>query len=128
MSNKTALQVIDVQQGMFDEAYTLYRSDELLETLQQLLDRAHAAHMPVIYIQHCGTEEGHPLAPTAPGWPIHHAIAPRSDEIVITKQHPDSFQDTSLQSQLEALGVKELIVAGLQTEFCVDTTCRRAYS
>ena len=49
-------------------------------------------------------------------------------ERVIHKHHPDAFQDTDLQRELEARGIRHLILAGIQTEYCVDTTCRRAYS
>jgi len=43
-------------------------------------------------------------------------------------RHPDAFQATNLQRELESKGIKRLIVTGVQTEYCVDTTCRRAYS
>jgi hypothetical protein len=47
---------------------------------------------------------------------------------VIQKHHPDAFQDTNLQPELESRGIERLVIAGIQTEYCVDTTCRRAYS
>jgi len=48
--------------------------------------------------------------------------------VVVQKRHPDAFQDTNLQRQLEAKGIARLIITGIQTEYCIDTTCRRAYS
>ncbi|MGE6587821.1 isochorismatase family protein, partial [Raoultella planticola] len=36
------------------------------------------------------------------------------------------FRDTELQLQLSLRGVKQLVIAGMKTEFCVDTTCRAA--
>jgi nicotinamidase-related amidase len=50
------------------------------------------------------------------------------DDIVIIKNHPDAFQDTKLQKELESRDINKLVIAGLQTEYCIDTTCRRAYS
>ena len=47
---------------------------------------------------------------------------------MVQKRHPDAFQDTNLQRELESRGIERLIVTGIQTEYCVDTTCRRAYS
>jgi len=123
----TALLIIDVQTGMYEESDPVYRGEELLETIGGLIARARAAGVPVIYVQHSGSE-GDPLHPQAPGWPIHPAIAPAEGELVIHKYHPDSFQETNLQRELEARGTKRLVIAGIQTEFCVDTTCRRAYS
>ena len=127
MKNETAFLVIDVQEGMFAENYPVYRGAELLGKLRSLIAQAREAQVPVIYVQHSGGE-GDIIHPIAPGWPIHAKIAPLEGETVVHKFHPDSFQDTVLQTELERLGVRRLVVAGIQTEFCVDTTCRRAYS
>src|SRR5512137_486123 len=127
MPGDTALLIIDVQLGMFAENDQVYNSGALLTTLGDLITRARVAGVPVIYIQHSGGEN-HPLHPSAPGWPIHPAITPADDELIVHKRHPDSFQETNLQHELEKRGIKRLIVAGIQTEYCVDTTCRRAYS
>jgi nicotinamidase-related amidase len=127
MQNTAALLVIDVQLGMFEESDPVHRSDELLAIINDLVARARDAGIPVIYIQHSGGED-HLLEPSSPGWPIHPAIAPAKDELVIHKRHPDSFQETDLQHELDIRGIRHLIVAGIQTEYCLDTTCRRAYS
>lgn len=127
MQNDIALLIIDVQLAMFDESDPVYQGERLLATIGDLATRARAAGVPVIYVQHCAGA-GDSLHPGAPGWPIHPAIAPVGDELVVHKHHPDSFQDTILLHGLAARGIKHLIVAGIQTEYCVDTTCRRAYS
>ena len=127
MHNNTALVIIDVQLGMFDDSDLVYNGNELLATLGTLISRAHTSGIPVIYIQHDGGDN-HPLRPDKPGWPIHPAIAPTKDDLVIRKCHPDSFQETSFQHELETRGIKHLVVAGIQTQYCIDTTCRRAYS
>ncbi len=44
------------------------------------------------------------------------------------KHHPDAFQDTDLHQILTSKGVTNLVITGIQTEYCIDTTCRRAYS
>ncbi len=125
--NDTALLIIDVQLGMFEESNPVYQGDKLLATISNLIARVRAAGLPVIYVQHSGAE-GDLLAPGSAGWPIYPAIAPSGEDLVIHKHHPDSFQDTKLQCELDAEGIKHLIVVGIQTEYCVDTTCRRAYS
>jgi nicotinamidase-related amidase len=127
MSNDTALLVIDVQNGMFAEDDPVYQGSELLATIGDLLAKARAAQAPVIYVQHNGGP-GHPLEPGSAGWPIHPAIAPADGEPVVGKATPDSFHETMLQAELEARGIAKLVVAGIQTECCVDTTCRRASS
>jgi nicotinamidase-related amidase len=127
VESDTALLIIDVQMGMFEESDPVNRGDELLATIGNLIAGARTAGIPVIHIQHSGGEN-HPLHPDAPGWPIHPAVAPAEGELIVHKLHPDSFQGTDLQLELETRGIKRLIVAGIQTEYCVDTTCRRAYS
>ncbi len=47
---------------------------------------------------------------------------------MIEKETPDAFHKTTLHQKLKSKGIKRLVIAGLQTEYCIDTTCRRAYS
>ena len=59
---------------------------------------------------------------------VHPAVAPIEGDAVIQKCHSDAFQDTNLQHELKSQGIERLIITGIQTEYCVDATCRRAYS
>lgn len=127
MEDSTALLIVDVQLGMFDDSDPVYHGDVLLTAIGHLITKARKVGIPVIYVQHSGGEN-HLLRPDGPGWPIHPAVAPTNGELVIHKRHPDSFQETDLQHELEVQEIRRLIVAGIQTEYCVDTTCRRAYS
>lgn len=122
-----ALLVIDVQMFGFGDDSPVYASESLLDNIGDLIARARAAGVPVIYVQHCGAA-GASDEPGAPAWEIHPAIAPAEGEPVVQKRHPDAFQETTLQAELESRNIKCLVVAGMQTEYCVDTTCRRAYS
>lgn len=127
MPNGTALLVIDVQNAIIDGEEPAYRKAETLATIQGLLEQARAAKTPVIYVQH---EEPHypPMNRGAEGWHIHPDVAPVAGERVIQKQACDSFYGTPLRSELDALGVTHLVVAGMQTDYCIDTACRRALS
>jgi nicotinamidase-related amidase len=127
MSTHTALLVIDVQVGNFEESAPVHGGTELLSRISDLIERARAARVPVVYVQH-GGPEGAIDEPGTPGWKIHPAIAPIEGDVVIQKRHPDAFQDTNLQRELESKGIGRLVITGIQTEYCVDTTCRRAYS
>jgi nicotinamidase-related amidase len=122
MSADTALVVIDAQIGVVGEAY---HHDEVLSNINLLLDRARTSGTPVIYVQHNGPK-GDELEKGSPKWPIHPAIAPRDGEPVVQKESPDSFHETRLQAELEARGIKSLVITGGQTQYCVDTTVRRA--
>ena len=122
MSTDTALVVIDAQIGVVGEAY---HHDEVLENIQLLLGRARSSGTPVLYVQHNGPK-GDELEPGTPKWPIHPAVTSRDGEPVIQKESPDSFHETRLQEELEARGIKSLVITGGQTQICVDTTVRRA--
>jgi nicotinamidase-related amidase len=128
MSGKTALVVIDVQAGMFAEPDPVFGGAKLLERLRALIVRARATDMPVVYIQHGSERDDHPLKIGGEGWRIHPAIAPEPGELVVGKRTPDAFHETSLDAELRARGIRGLILTGIQTEVCVDTTCRRAFS
>jgi nicotinamidase-related amidase len=122
--SRTALLVIDVQAALISSAH---RGADVLAAVDGLLTRARAAGIPIIYLQHFdATYE--PLMKGAAGWRIHDGVAPKPGELVIEKTASDGFYQTGLQSELDRLGVERLVVCGLQTEFCVDTTCRAAFS
>lgn len=121
MSTDTALVVIDAQIGVVGEAY---HRDEVLENIQMLLGRARSSGTPVLYVQH--NEPA--MKPGMPTWQIYPAVTPREGEPVIQKESPDSFYETSLQEELEARGIKRLVITGGQTQYCIDTTIRRAAS
>jgi len=123
------LLVVDVQVGMFDSPLIspVYGGEQLLTKVNDLIERARSFRVPVIYVQHSGGS-GHPLEHGTRGWQIHPIISPSDGDLVVQKQTPDSFYHTSLQQELEAKRIKKLTLVGIQTEYCVDTTCRRAFS
>jgi nicotinamidase-related amidase len=122
---RTALVIIDVQQGMFTFSTPLYRGAETVERIAQLLQRARAGRVPIFHIQHDGGP-GHGLARGSSGWPHHPAVTPKAGEAVIEKRHSSAFQTTDLHSRLQQAGVERLVVAGMQTEMCVESACRAA--
>jgi nicotinamidase-related amidase len=127
----TALLIIDVQHGVFLRKHydgkAVYQEDSFLEKLKSLSDNARAAGVPVIYFLHL-YENFPPMAKGSPYWLTHPAIAPKEGDIIIEKSHADAFWDTPLLDTLQNLHVDTLVFTGMQTEFCVDTTLRRALS
>lgn len=127
MADRTAVVVIDAQPGMFATPGVppVPDGERLLENIEDLLHRAREAGVDVVRVRH-GGGPGHPLEKGTEGWPIHPRVAPLGREPVVEKKTPDSFLDTTLAEELEARGIGRLVLAGMQTEYCVDTTCRRA--
>jgi nicotinamidase-related amidase len=120
------LLIIDVQIGLV-ELMSAEVQGRAVPKIKALLTEARASGIPVIYIQHDGAE-GHPLETGTEGWQLYPSLKPGDGECVIRKRESDSFFGTTLQQELEKRGIAHLIVAGAMTEYCVDTTCRRATS
>lgn len=124
--SRTALLIIDVQEAMFSYPNEkLYDEAGTMDRIVSLLNKARNAEAPVVYIQHTSEEEYTKGLDT---WQISNRITPREGEFVVEKPTWDAFHLTELNDVLQKLGVTNLIIAGMQTEFCLDTTCRRAYS
>jgi len=64
--------------------------------------------------------------PNTRGVEIHASVAPAAGETVIQKSFPNSFRDTRLLEHLRGLKVAELVIAGMMTQMCIDTTTRAA--
>lgn len=126
MSRKAVL-IVDMQACHFPQGDLPYKAEETLRVNERLIALARTKGVPVIFIQHCAGK-GSEYEPGTPGWMVHARLAPKEDEVRVMKMHPDSFQGTDLQGVLADLGATELVIAGMQSEMCIDTTVRRAYS
>jgi nicotinamidase-related amidase len=121
---KSALLIIDVQVGLV-RLMSPELQDSVLPKIKVLLRQARSAGIPVFFIQHDGAK-GHPLEAESADWAIHPSILPLARESVIRKKASDSFYETRLAEELQTRETNHLIVVGAMTEYCVDTTCRRA--
>jgi nicotinamidase-related amidase len=121
---KAALLIIDIQVGLV-RLMPPELQHQVLSNVKVLLNKARSSAIPVWFIQHDGSK-GHPLEAGTPPWAIHPSIHPLSGESVIRKKASDSFFETELAEKLQKDGIGKLIIVGGMTEFCIDTTCRRA--
>jgi nicotinamidase-related amidase len=121
-----AVLVIDMQSGNF-ASNPVHKANDLLAKTKSVIQKARASRVPIVYIQNNGGK-GDPDEYGSDGWKIHPSIAPMRGDISVRKETPDAFHKTNLFEKLESIGVRNLVVVGLQTEYCVDTTCRRAFS
>ncbi|MET1027014.1 MAG: cysteine hydrolase family protein [Dongiaceae bacterium] len=122
---KTALLLIDIQQGLLSEPASVYRGDEVVALAADLLRRARQNGIPVFHVRHDGGA-GDDLAQGMPGWFHHPAVSPAAGEPVIEKTTPSAFVSGELDRRLKAAGIEKLVIAGLQTDYCIDTNCRVA--
>ena len=128
MKNKPVLLVVDVQNAFYGlpGVPPVHCADGMLSRIGSVLSNTRAHSVPMIFVQH-ETHEGHPLEPETEGWELH-ASLDAADVSTVRKTRPDAFFETDLKARLDALEASHLVILGNQTEFCVDTTCRRAVS
>ena len=122
---RTALLLIDVQQG-FDDPYWGRRNNPDAEAkVAQLLAAWREAGMPVCHIAH-DSKFQNPLHPESEGNTIKAEARPVAGEPIYRKSVNSAFIGTSLEADLRKAGVHTLVIAGLTTNHCVSTTTRMA--
>ncbi len=121
----TALVIIDMQQGSFSEETPRHDAAGVVRRINDLAGRLRAAQGLVIFVQHDGPE-GDPHHPAAAGWHLLPELDVRDGDRFIRKTACDSFLSTGLDDLLRAAAIRQLVVTGCATEFCVDTTVRSA--
>lgn len=120
----TAVLIIDVQQALCSGEYEAFESKRVIERINLVSRKARATGAPVVVIQH--ESKGGPLEYGSEGWRLADGLEVDPTDIRVRKTAADSFHSTDLQSVLLAHKVKQLAISGFQSEFCVDTTTRRA--
>ena len=116
---KSALLVIDVQNGVVDNAY---ERESVIANINEVIAKARAKSVPVIWVQHSDED----LEIDSERWKIVPELKPGSDEVIIRKLFRNTFVETELGALLESLGVNHLYITGAQTNNCVRHTCHGA--
>jgi nicotinamidase-related amidase len=124
-----ALLLVDIQNDYFPGgAMELAGAREAGLQAEALLLAFRRAGQPVIHIQHVSTRPGATFfLPGSEGMRILASLAALSGEPVYQKYFPNSFRDTPLLDHLRDLGITRLVVAGMMTHMCIDTTVRAAF-
>lgn len=126
MTHSKALLVIDVQNALCHGKGATYNALGVIDNINLVASRARQAGVPVIYIQH--DTESEALRYQTEGWQLPKELENSDTDIYVRKQTSDSFKETDLKDNLDRLDIQELIICGMQTEFCVDSTLRCALS
>ncbi len=147
---RTALVVIDMQRAFLEDEGSLAKAGiditglkAALEPCQRLLASARRAGVPVIHTRYVyrpdyadggilvnyimpQLREVDSLAAGTPDIEIVDELAPVDGETVIDKNRPSAFYATNIEPLLNGLGVDSLVVCGVTTNICVETTVRDA--
>ncbi|HEO8418543.1 isochorismatase family protein [Niallia sp. FSL W8-0635] len=126
---RQALIIIDMQEIFFNHPqYCLFNKDQIVQNINILINQAHEKNIQVIFIQHTDSNEQDELFEGKDDWKLHQTLLVSSEDKIIRKTKWDAFYQTELLDYLKSKKIKQLIFAGAQTEFCLDTTIRAAYS
>ena len=119
---RQALLVIDVQQALCEGPSAAWDCAGLIAHINQATQAARAAGLPVVWVQHQepGLEYG------SDGWQLAEGLHTEAADLRSHKTTGDAFWKTDLLAQLQSLGVQELVICGMHTEYCVDVTTRAA--
>ena len=118
--SKTALLVIDVQNGVVEGAH---ERDAVVANVGSLVEKARQEQVPVVWVQHSSAG----LPKGSDEWRIVPELAPGDAEPLVEKNYGDSFEETDLETVLSGLGVGRLVVVGAQTDMCVRSTLHGAF-
>ena len=121
---KVALLVVDVQNALV--LAKPFAIEEVISNIKRLIKTCREKNIEVIYVQH-NDKIGDELEPNSEGWKIYKEVSPNADEKIINKTYNSAFKETNLKEYLDNKGINQLVITGMQTDFCIDTTCKVAF-
>ena len=122
-----ALLIIDMQNGSFTEETPRYKAADVIHHMNQLADFFRNNKDMVIFIQHDGSRQGDFIQGTEE-WQLLPALKRHASDQYISKTANDCFYRSSLQDLLQSKGIRELVITGCATDFCVDATIKSAFT
>lgn len=125
---RTALVLIDVQQAFVEreEAGERRNNPQALANIGRLLAAFRERGMAIFHIRHASTEPDSRLRPDRSGYRPIEAAREREGEPVLVKHVNSAFIGTDLEKRLREAGHETLVIAGITTNHCVETTTRMA--
>lgn len=126
MNNDTALLVIDIQDSFkYDPARWATRNNPAFEAnVTDLIRSFREASLPIVFVLHNDSDPG--FRPGDPEVRLMDFLDRRESDALIVKNTRNAFTSTDLQQRLDVLGVRRVVVSGISTEQCCETTTRLA--
>lgn len=120
----TAILVIDVQTVLSTGTYAVHDAANVIARINGVTQQGRAAGASVVLIQHEEVEGT--MQHGSAGWQLAAELQQQPDDIRLRKSGSDAFHHTTLEALLKERGVQRLVICGFQSDFCVDSTTRRA--
>ncbi|MFC9863352.1 MULTISPECIES: cysteine hydrolase family protein [unclassified Streptomyces] len=131
ITENAALVVVDVQKGFEEETYWGPRNNpDADRNIAGLIDAWQASGRPVVFVRHDSDKPDSPLRAGYPGNDFKPYVEERrgkgsGGELFLTKSVNSAFYGTpDLDAWLREAGVRQIVVAGIQTNMCAETTAR----
>nr|WP_312291510.1 cysteine hydrolase family protein [Clostridium chromiireducens] len=115
------LLVVDTQKLITNEK--LYKFDTFVSNVKELIKKARESNIEVIYVRH-DDGVGSELTKGTDGFEIYEEFQPINEEKIFDKNVNSSFKGTGLLEYLTNKGEKDVIIVGLQTDYCIDATIK----
>jgi nicotinamidase-related amidase len=122
--DRAALLLVDVQQGMDDPSWGPRNNPNCERNVERLLAHWRERGGTVVFVRHDSVEPDSPLRPERPGNAFKPMISGEPD-LLVTKTVNSAFLGTpALEPWLRERGIDAIVVAGIQTNMCCETTAR----
>lgn len=125
---KTGLILVDIQNDYFNGGkHELINPEQTAMQAKKILTFSRGQGWPIYHVRHISINPGADFfIPDTTGADFYKETSPLDGEEIIIKHRPDSFLGTSLKEKLEGKGIDALVVCGMMTHMCIDTTVRAA--
>ncbi|HUH06681.1 MAG TPA: cysteine hydrolase family protein [Egibacteraceae bacterium] len=121
-----ALIVIDVQRGFDDPSWGRRDNPDCEPNIARLLRHWRVQGWPVVFVRHDSPQTGSPLAPGSPGNTFKDVVDGQPDLFVVKRVNSAFYGEPDLHQWLQAADLDQLIVCGITTNHCCETTARMA--
>ena len=123
-----ALILIDIQNDYFKGGRNeLFQPNAAAVNAAKALSLFRELNRPLFHIQHVSIQENATFfLPDSDGVQIHASVSPLKEETVLIKHAPNAFLNTPLADKLHNLGITHLVICGMMSHMCIDTTVRSA--
>ena len=127
-SSDTALLVVDAQESFRQRTsdWAATANPAVLDNIARLVAHARAIGDPVVWVTHSEPQTGGVFDPAVGFVRVISELGPRDDEAAVTKTTINAFTSTDLQVRLEGAGIRRVVICGIRTEQCCETTARVA--
>jgi nicotinamidase-related amidase len=128
IDDNATLLVIDVQQGFEDPIYWGERNNTSAdENIQKLIQEWEKKARPIVVVQHNSQSEVSSLHPSKAGNALKPYVEKVHESLLVTKSVNSAFYgEPDLHSWLQTSGIKQVVIIGIQTNMCCETTARMA--